>query len=217
MHQQHHYYVLGKVGKALQKPSLTFIKWRLRGRQAGRRVSQPPTLQKRVVGNGLTKWFFKDPAGTYILSNNNNNKLDWLTVCIHNLCFEERATTEWKKKQKHNYTFFPDLCYNTTTTKPRLMGRKSRRWRWWWWWRRWRRSLRGGEGPTRNLKYTRKQRLALPPQEVEKNRWNQSSKKEKWKAEELMTRRTKSPLNGQKETIHWRLPLQESKLQWDTC
>lgn len=211
MHQQHHYYVLGKVGKALQKPSLTFIKWRLRGRQACFATSN-------LAEEGGGQWahqvvFFKDPAGTYILSNNNNNKLDWLTVCIHNLCFEERATTE-KKKQKHNYTFFPDLCYNTTTTKPRLMGRKSRRW---WWWRRWRRSLRGGEGPTRNLKYTRKQRLALPPQEVERKRWNKSSKKEKWKAEELVTRRTMSPLNGQKETIHWRLPLQESKLQWDTC
>lgn len=199
-----------KSWKSLAK-TLTHIHQMKAKRQAGVFRNLQP-CRRGWWAMGSPSGFFKDPAGTYILSNNNNNKLDWLTVCIHNLCFEERATTE--KKNKNITTFFPDLCYNTTTTKPRLMGRKSRRW---WWRRRWRRNLRGGEGPARNLKYTRKQRLAIPPQEVERKRWNKSSKKEKWKAEELMTRRTKPPLNGQKETIHWRLPLQVSKLQWDTC
>lgn len=113
MHQQHHYYVLGKVGKALQKPSLTFIKWRLRGRQACFATSN-------LAEEGGGQWahqvvFFKDPAGTYILSNNNNNKLDWLTVCIHNLCFEERATTE--KKNKNITTPFFQI-YVTTQQPP---------------------------------------------------------------------------------------------------
>lgn len=211
MHQQHHYYVLGKVGKALQKPSLTFIKWRLRGRQACFATSN---LAEEGGGQWAHQVVFSKTrqAHTYSAIITTTNSTDWLSVYTISALRSEQQ--QRKKKQKHNYTFFPDLCYNTTTTKPRLMGRKSRRW---WWRRRWRRNLRGGEGPARNLKYTRKQRLALPPQEVERKRWNKSSKKEKWKAEELVTRRTESPPNGQKETIHWRLPLQVSKLQWDTC
>lgn len=102
-----------KSWKSLAK-TLTHIHQMKAKRQAGVFRNLQP-CRRGWWAMGSPSGFFKDPAGTYILSNNNNNKLDWLTVCIHNLCFEERATTE--KKNKNITTPFFQI-YVTTQQPP---------------------------------------------------------------------------------------------------